>query len=481
MSDDFTDEENNSEENFADLLESYTASKDEDIQIGDKIQGEIISIGKDTVYIDTGLKIDGVVDREELLDENMEFPYTEGDTLELYIVFYNGSEIRLSKALSGAGSPHMIREAYERAIPIEGKVKGIIKGGFDVDVLQNRAFCPISQIDLKYVEVPDEYLGQTYLFLIMELEAGGKNIVVSRRELLQREQEESRKQFFLEIDIGSELEGRVTKLMPYGAFVELLPGIEGMVHLSEMSWSKIQKAEEVLRTGDLVNVKVIGIAQGKEPGQKKISLSIKQISGDPWNTVEDQFRIGDKIKGKVTRCVKFGAFVEIAEGIEGLVHISEMSYRRVLKPEEVVSQGDSVEVMIKELDPERRRISLSMKDAEGDPWIEAPEKYSIGKSVPGIIEKKERFGFFIELEPGITGLLPKSKISSHHKPALLEKLREGDAIAVIIEEIHPDERKITLSPGDAMDEEDWRSFAQDKKKSMGSLGEKLQQALKDKK
>jgi small subunit ribosomal protein S1 len=254
-----------------------------------------------------------------------------------------------------------------------------------------------------------------------------------------------------------------------------------MVHLSEMSWSKIQKAEEVLRTGDLVNVKVIGIAQGKEPGQKKISLSIKQISGDPWNTVEDQFRIGDKIKGKVTRCVKFGAFVEIAEGIEGLVHISEMSYRRVLKPEEVVSQGDSVEVMIKELDPERRRISLSMKDAEGDPWIEAPEKYSIGKSVPGIIEKKERFGFFIELEPGITGLLPKSKISSHHKPALLEKLREGDAIAVIIEEIHPDERKITLSPGDAMDEEDWRSFAQDKKKSMGSLGEKLQQALKDKK
>jgi small subunit ribosomal protein S1 len=195
MSDDFTDEENNSEENFADLLESYTASKDEDIQIGDKIQGEIISIGKDTVYIDTGLKIDGVVDREELLDENMEFPYTEGDTLELYIVFYNGSEIRLSKALSGAGSPHMIREAYERAIPIEGKVKGIIKGGFDVDVLQNRAFCPISQIDLKYVEVPDEYLGQTYLFLIMELEAGGKNIVVSRRELLQREQEESRKQF----------------------------------------------------------------------------------------------------------------------------------------------------------------------------------------------------------------------------------------------------------------------------------------------
>nr|MBC8456974.1 S1 RNA-binding domain-containing protein [Deltaproteobacteria bacterium] len=326
MSDDFIDEENSSEENFADLLESYTVSKTEDIRIGDKIQGEIISIGRDTVYIDTGLKIDGVVDKEELLDENKEFLYTEGDTLELYIVFYNGSEIRLSKALSGGSSPHMIREAYERAIPIEGKVKGIIKGGFDVDVLQKRAFCPISQMDLRYIEEPDEYVGQTYLFLIMELEEGGRNIVVSRREFLQKEQEEARNQFFQDMDIGSELEGRVTKLMPYGAFVELLPGIEGMVHISEMSWSKIQKAEEVLQTGDLVKVKVIGIEQGKEPGQKKISLSIKQISGDPWNNVEDQFSIGDKIKGKVTSCVKFGAFVEIAAGIEGLVHISEMSY-----------------------------------------------------------------------------------------------------------------------------------------------------------
>jgi len=481
MSDDFTNEENSSEENFADLLESYTVSKNEDIRIGDKIQGEIISIGKDTVYIDTGLKVDGVVDKEELLDENREFQYTEGDTLELYIVFYNGSEIRLSKALSGAGSPHMIREAYERAIPIEGKVKGIIKGGFDVDVLQKKAFCPISQMDLRYIEEPDEYVGQTYLFLIMELEESGRNIVVSRREFLQQEQGEARRQFFQDIDIGSELEGRVTKLMPYGAFVELLPGIEGMVHISEMSWSKIQKAEEVLQTGDLVKVKVIGIEQGKEPGQKKISLSIKQTSGDPWDNVRDQFSIGDKIKGKVTRCVKFGVFVEIAAGIEGLVHISEMSYRRVLKPEEVVSPGDSVEIMIKELDPEKRRISLSMKDAEGDPWIEVTERYNIGKSVSGIIEKKERFGFFVELEPGITGLLPKSKIANHDKPALLEKLREGDTIAVIIEEIHPDERKITLRPGDAMAEENWRSFTQDKKESMGSLGEKLQQALKQKK
>ena len=477
MSDDRIDEKNEGEENFADLLESYTVVRDEDIQIGDKVRGEIISIGGDTVFVDIGMKIDGVVDKEELLDENKELPYQEGDSLELYVVANNGSEIRLSKALSRAGGSQFIREAYERAIPVEGKVKGLCKGGFNVDILQKRAFCPVSQMDLKYVDKPDEYVGKSYLFLITQLEEDGRNIVVSRREFLQIEQKEVRSQFFQDIDLGTELEGRVTNIMPYGAFVELLPGIEGMVHLSEISWSRIEKVEDVLQPGELVKVKVLGIEQGKKPGQKKISLSIKQTLGDPWNSVADQFRIGDKIKGKVTRCVKFGAFVEIAAGIEGLVHLSEMGYRRVVKAEEVASPGDIVEVMIKEIDAEKKRVSLSIRDAEGDPWIDAPEKYPAGKSVEGTIEKKERFGFFVELEPGITGLLPKSKINSYHKPALIEKLREGDAIAVIIDQIHPDERKMTLSPRDAMDEKDWQSFTQDKQKSIGSLGEKLQQAL----
>jgi len=339
MSDDFFDEKDGGEENFSDLLESYSAGRDEDIQIGDKIRGEIISIGRDSVFVDTGMKIDGVVDKEELLDENKELPYKEGDTLELYVVANNGSEIRLSKALSRGGGSHYIREAHERDIPVEGKVKELCKGGFNVDILQKRAFCPISQMDLKYVDKPDEYVGKSYLFLITQLEEDGRNIVVSRREFLQIEQKEVRSQFFQDIDLGTELEGRVTKLMPYGAFVELLPGIEGMVHLSEISWSRIEKVEDVLQPGELVKVKVLGIEEGKKPGQKKISLSIKQTLGDPWDSVTDQFHIGDKIKGKVTRCVKFGAFVEIASGVEGLVHISEMSFRRVLNFSLTVGEG----------------------------------------------------------------------------------------------------------------------------------------------
>ena len=482
MSDNLIDEkELDEEESFADLLDTYSTGANEDVRVGDRVRGEIISIGKDTVFIDTGSKIDGIVDKEELLDDNLEMPYKEGDILELYVISYTGNGIRLSKALSGVGGLPVIEEAYENAVPVEGKVKSVCKGGFNVEILQKRAFCPVSQMDMKYVESPDDYVGETYLFLITQFEEDGGNIVVSRRELLKIEQEKARSEFLHDIIIGSQLEGRVTKLMPYGAFVELFPGIEGMVHLSEMSWSRVKNAEEVLKTGDLITVKVISLEDGKEPGQMKIALSIKQVSEDPWNSVKDRFSVGAKVKGKVTRCEKFGVFVGIEPGIEGLVHISEMSYRRVLKPEGIVKTGDSVDVMIKEIDVEKRRISLSMKDAEGDPWIDVLEKYPVGRSIEGKIEKKERFGVFVELEPGITGLLHKSKIDNFHTPALIEKLREGDAIRVVVEEIHPDERKITLSPGDSMKEDEWRDYTENEGRPLGSLGDKLLQALKSKK
>ena len=481
MSEDLNNENGVEEESFADLFESYSAGMNEDVRVGDKIQGEIISIGKDAVFVDTGTKIDGAVEKAELLDENLELPYQVGDSLELYVVSRSGNEIRLSKALSGAGGLHMIGDAFEGAVPVEGKVRATCKGGFQVEILQKRAFCPISQIDLKYVEKPDDYVGETYLFLITQLEENGRNIVVSRRELLQRELEKARGEFLAGLVIGTQFEGRVTKLMPYGAFVEIHPGVEGMIHLSELGWSRVAKAEDALSTGELATVKVIGMEPGKKPGQVKIALSIKQLTEDPWNSVADEFRVGDKTRGRVTRCAKFGAFVEIAPGIEGLVHISEMSYRqRVLKVEDVVTPGESVEVMIKEIDADKRRISLSMKEAEGDPWVDIRERIQVGRSVEGTIEKREKFGYFVQLEPGITGLLPKSKIGNSENSASIEKLREGDRITLVVEEIRPDERRITLAPGDSAGEDDWRSYTKTEEKSIGSLGEKLQKALKSK-
>ena len=482
MSRDFTEEGNGNEGSFGELLEAYSQGIGKDLQLGDKVKGKVISIGRDSVFIDTGTRFDGIVDREELTDENQELLYKVGDVLELYVVSHDGSELRLSKSLSGIGNLRVIEEAFHKAVPVEGKVKGECKGGFTVDVMGKRAFCPISRIDLKYVKSPEEYLGESFLFLITQFDEDGRNIVVSRQELLEKEQEKTRQDFFKEIAIGTELEGRVTKLMPYGAFVELMPGIEGMVHVSEITWSRAEKPDEILKAGDVVGVKIIGIEEGKRPGETKIALSIKQMKDDPWNSVDKEYRIGDRVRGKVTRCVKFGAFMEIAPGIEGLVHISEMSYkRRIVKTEDVVKTGDVVDVVINEVDAKNRKISLSIRDAEGDPWIDIQDRYKRGQTVQGAIEKKEKFGYFVSLEPGITGLIPMSRIEGMHKPSAIEKLSLGDAVMVIVDEIKPEDRKITLSPQDATGENDWMSYTLDSGKSIGSLGEKLRQALKPKK
>jgi small subunit ribosomal protein S1 len=483
MSDDLnTENPDDGEESFADLLESYSFGMKDDLQIGDKISGKIISIGKDSVFITTGTKVDGTIDRKELLDDEGNMPFGKGDEIELYVVGIDEDEIRLSRAISGIGGLELLNEAFENAIPVQGKISEICKGGFYVDILQKRAFCPISQIDVTYVETPEDYVGQTHEFLITQFEKNGRNIVVSRRKLLAKAMEKEKQALFSRLNTGDVFEGRVTKLMPYGAFVELIPGVEGMVHISELSWSRVKTAEEIVRPGDTVPVKVIAIADGDKKNQKKISLSMKQIDSDPWDRVTEKFQPGDKVIGKVSRCVKFGVFVEIAPGIEGLVHISEMSYvKRIINPEDVVTPGETVSVLVKELDAEKRRISLSIRDAQGDPWLEVTDKFSVGQVVKGTLEKKENFGYFVSLAPGITGLLPKSKFSEAEKPGLIEQLNVGDSFSVTVAEIHPGDRKILLGPGNAKDDGAWKNYAEDATpEPMSDLAEKMRQAMESK-
>ena len=393
------------------MFEAFSGGKREGLTIGDKVKGKVISIGRESVFLDTGTKVDGVVDRAEMLDKNQEVTCKVGDILELYVVSSNGHEIRLSRGLSGQrdANSDILNDAFRNAMPVDGRVKEECKGGFRVELMGKRAFCPISQIDIKYVEKPAEYVGETFPFVITEYEEDGKNIIVSRRDLLKKELEEKKKGFIAGLSVGQEIQGTVTKIMPFGAFVELMPGMEGMIHISELSWSRTEKAEDVLKAGDSVTVKILDIQAGKGGKDMKISLSLKQMTGDPWADVTDRYHVGDKIKGKVTRCVKFGVFVEIVPGLEGLVHISQMSYtKRVLRPEEEVEPGETVDVVINEIDPEKKRISLSIKDVEGDPWADIQEKYKPGQAVRGTLEKKEKFGYFIQLEPGVTGLLPSS-------------------------------------------------------------------------
>ena len=483
MSDDLNNEtQDNEEESFAELLESYSFGMKDDLRIGDKITAKIISIGKSTVFMDAGTKVDGTVELPELLDDEGNMPFSEGDELELYVVALDEHEMRLSKAISGLGGFDILYDAFKNQIPVEGKITETCKGGFNVDLLQRRAFCPMSQIDVKYVEAPEGYVGQTYEFLIAQFEENGRNIVVSRRKLLAQAMEKEKEVFFGTLKKGDILKGRVIKLMPYGAFVELIPGVEGMIHISELSWSRVEKIGEIVRPDDAVTVKVIDITDGDKKNQKKISLSMRQLDSDPWDTVSEKIRPGDKVIGKVTRCMKFGVFVEIVPGIEGLVHISEMSYvKRVINPADVVTPGEKVSVLVKELDATGRRISLSIRDAQGDPWLEVPDKFSVGQVVNGTLEKKEKFGYFVSLAPGITGLLPKSKISGTEKPGLIEQLKVGDSISVAVEEIHPQDRKITLALGDATDENTWKNFAQaETPLPKSDLAEKLRQAMTSK-
>lgn len=481
MNDEF-ESESPEEESFADLFESYSAGMSDNIRVGDRIRGRIISIGTSSVFVDTGTKADGVVEKSELLDEDGQLSLVEGDELDLYVVAADESEIRLSRAISGIGGATMLREAWEQRIPVEGKVVAVIKGGFQVEVIKQRAFCPISQMDLTYVEDPEVYVGQTFPFMIKRFEERGRNIVISRRDILQKEMEASREAFMQQLDEEAIFEGKVVRIMPFGAFVALAPGVEGLVHISELSWSRLDTPDQAVKVGDRLQVKLLGIKDGDPPGTKKISLSVKQAMGDPWADAPNRVRVGDKLMGKVTRCANFGAFIELFPGIEGLVHISEMSYtRRVMRPEEVVAPGDEIMVMVKEFDLDRKRISLSIKDAEGDPWADIEDKFKPGRTVQGRVEKKENFGIFVNLAPGITGLLPKSKMAASEKAAQIDALKPGAAITVSIDGVNARERKISLGTGDAADDQGWQAFSSGTSDTMGSLGDQLKKALSQQK
>jgi small subunit ribosomal protein S1 len=253
-----------------------------------------------------------------------------------------------------------------------------------------------------------------------------------------------------------------------------------MVHISELSWSRLEKPEEAVSPGDKLEVKVLRIeSDGK---RRKIALSAKQVTGDPWERLGEEIESGQKVTGKVTRCAPFGAFVEIRPGVEGLVHISELSYtRRVVHPEDIVRPGQTISVLIKEIDTKSRRVGLSLREAEGDPWLDVSERYTAGQPVSGTVEKREQFGLFIQLAPGIVGLLPKSVISRSSQASVIDKLKPGDTISVKVANVNAVERKISLSPGDGDDESDWHQFADRPSQSgssMGALGDKLAEALK---
>ncbi len=476
--------QNSDANSFAELFEGSQNSVSVHLNPGQKLSVRVISIGKDFVYFDTGTRMDGVIEKKELLDPNGSFPYIEGEMIDLYVAKVRGGEVYLSSKVTGSGVVSHVREAFENELAVEGKVTEVCKGGLRVEINKKSAFCPISQIDSKYVEDASAFVGKTFEFLITQFEEEGRNIVVSRRKVIEKQNQEAKDNLLEDLRIGQIFDGRVTKLMPFGAFVELVPGTEGMVHISELSWARVEKPEEILQVGDSVRVKVLSVTPSEREGDYKISLSIKQTLSHPWDNAEDKIRVGEVLNGKVTNITKFGAFIEIAEGIEGLVPLSEMSYvKRIHRAEEIVNRGDIVPVLVKECDLNNQRVLLSIRDAEGDPWLMAQEKYKPGLSYQGKVEKIERYGLFVCLEPGISGLLHRSKFKGVLTGEVYEKAKVGDMVRVLIEGFDLAERKISLGVmGDEQESENWNQYnSSQTSSSFGSLGDQLQKAMNKKK
>ena len=466
---------------FAEMLEQHEQEEPPHARFspGQRVTARIVAITGETVFVSTGAKVDGIVDRQEL-EVDGELPYKVDDVVDLYVVSVSPQEVKLSKIIRGAGGIAALEEAKDAALPVEGKVTADIKGGFAVEIMKRRAFCPASQMDIRPVEDASLYVGQSFPFLITRIESSGRNIVVSRRALLEQEQNQNRDAVLATMQVGQVCEGRVTRLAPFGAFVELAPYVEGLIHLSELSWTRVAQADEAVSVGDLVRAKILAI-DSTEKGTR-ISLSMRQVTEDPWHAVAERLHEGDAIEGKVVRIAPFGAFVEVLPGVEGLIHLSELSYeRRIMKADEVVTAGERVTVKVKEVSAEKRRLSLSLRDVSGNPWETVAPNFVPGTEASGTLEKRAPFGLFITLAPGVTGLLPNSSQGS--AKAQLAKVGVGEAVAVRVTETDLQNRKITLAPAgvevaeSAAVEREWKNHApKPASTGMGALGLALQAA-----
>ena len=475
------EKENNEEPSFEELLKASSEAPGRKLFPGDKVSGKVLKISKDTIFIDLGGKSEGIADLQEFVDKEGHLTVEQGDLVEMRVAsIRDGIYLTKGMKVQGADALDMLREAKENRIPVEGRVSGVVKGGFEVNLSGIRAFCPIGQIDLAFCEKPGEHVGAKYPFRIVEIKERGKNIVVSRRGLLEEEREKKSKETLARLKPDLECEGRVTKLMDFGAFVDI-GGIEGMVHISEISHARIRHPSEVLKPGQQVKVKVMKVETDKA-GRPKISLSIKALEPDAWEKGLG-FEEGEIIHGKVSRLTDFGAFVEVAPGLDGLVHVSEISYEHVPHPSKLLHEGDTVDVLVMGIDRQAHRISLSIKEATVKKRMEEEEgsdkvRLEAGQVLKGIVEDSKPYGIFIrlpQLGPKVRGLLPLEEMKDSRKGDVKKKFPKGQEIQVEIMSVDT-EGKIRLSQRTMEEREEQESYKKflekdDKDGKLGTLGD----------
>lgn len=512
-------------------LEKFYADSFKGLRAGIITKGKVLQVKSEGVIVDVGSKCEGFVPRNELVENDLK-SLNPGDEVEVFIEKLSDSDgfVKLSRQKAeGVKLWDMIEEAFQKGQSVEGKITGKVKGGMTVSIGGVNAFLPGSQIDLKAPKNTDQLIGQSYAFKVLNFNHKGANVIVSRRAILEEERNRLREGTLAKLKEGNSVTGTVKNLTDYGAFIDL-GGIDGLLHISDMSWGRISHPGELFSIGDSVEVivltfnpenekvtlgykqrkpdpwasvedkypeghKVLGkvititdygifieLEEGVEglihvseidwleksikpskyfsigdrveaiilkvnKDDKRISLSIRQLKPNPWNLIKEKYAVGQKIMGKVKNFAEFGAFISMDEGVDALLHVSDMSWtKRVKHPSDILTKGQDVEVEILNIEPEKERISVGLKQLTPDPWMkEIPERYSLGDSVTGKVISIADFGLFMELEDGVEGLVHISEIEKKHDEKIDELFKIGDELTARVINVNPPDRKIDLT------------------------------------
>jgi small subunit ribosomal protein S1 len=429
-------------ESFGDILSQFQKTHSRKAEGGRQLEATVIAVTAESVFFDIGYKSEGILPLSALQGETVKpgdkaLVTVKGRDLDGY---YELSRFKVERPMDWSA----LEKAFAEKSSVLGTVTAVVKGGFSVDV-GVRAFMPASRSGVREASEMEKFVGQEIRCRIIKLDVADEDVVVDRRVVAEEEERSAKERLYSQIKEGDVLNGTVRSLTDYGAFIDV-GGVDALLHVSDIAWGRVNKPADVLSIGQQVEVKVLKLASDAD--KRRISVGLKQLQAHPWDGVAQNFKIGDRVRGTVTRLMEFGAFVELEPGIEGLIHISEMSWAKgkVRKASDVVKPGETVEAVILGINADERRISLGLKQALGDPWVDVPQRFPVGSEVEGPVTSLMKFGAFVQLSEGVEGLIHVSEISAEKRisqPA--EVLRVGQVVKALVIGIDPEKRQMKLS------------------------------------
>lgn len=471
------------EEDFAAMFEASVKARQ--FKRGENIEGTIVGFGPKVAFVDVGGKGEAEIDLAELKDADGVVEVSVGDRIHAMVVSTSGGIVLSRKGVRNAATQRELEDAFRSGVAVEGKVAQAVKGGYEIRIARERAFCPLSQIDVARTADPAVHVGQVYAFRIIEYKDGGKDVVVSRRKHLEAEQRAGAAEVRKSIVPGAVMTGRVASVLEFGAFVDLGGGIQGLLHVSEMGWSRVINPNEIVAPGEPVTVKVLRVDEATQ----KISLGLKQLLDDPWSRVPANYQVGQVRTGRITRVADFGAFVELEPGIEGLAHASTFAPTgRSGEWAKSVAVGMTGAFEILSIDAAQKRLGVALVEEGTSRATRATSPHGAivpGAIVTGKVERHEKFGVFVFLSPGCSGLMPLAETGVDRNADLVKALPIGSEVEVAVLEADPAGRRIRVSRkavAEQREQTELREYAARPDAatpaSLGSLGDNLRRALK---